>query len=271
MYKENNNRLNELIHYIENNLTEKIEYKNLAKILLVNEYTLHRIFYFITNITLSDYIRKRRLSMAALDLLERHHKVLDIAIKYQYESGTSFSRAFKKMMGFLPKDIHKNMDNIKYFPILTFEDVGEEQKELIFEKIENISFEFYTIHKHVKMNHISEMASKFWEDVYREKGDIFEGNAYGLVEYNVYNYNDNSDVTYHIASTKKFEGSTKYTINNKKFLIFEIDSIEGKAIGKFTHDIYVNFIPYSGYNLDNVPDIEEYIDNKRTKIYIAVK
>ena len=270
MYIQNQNRLNELIKYIEENLTEKIEYKDLAKILLVNEYTLHRIFYFITNITLADYIRKRRLSMAAIDLLEKNSKVLDVAIKYQYDSGTSFSRAFKKMMGFLPKDIHKNMDKIKYFPILTFEDTCEEQKELTFEKIENISFEFYTIHKHVKMNHISEMASKFWKDVYKEKGDIFAGNAYGLVEYNVYDYNENSDVTYYIASIKKFKGSKKYIINNKKFLVFEIDTIDGKQIGKFTHNLYVNFIPYSGYNLDNVPDIEEYIDDKKTRIYIAV-
>ena len=120
------------------------------------------------------------------------------------------------------------------------------------------------------MNHISEMASKFWKDVYKEKGDIFEGNAYGLVEYNVYDYNENSDVTYYIASTKKFKGSKKYIIDNKKFLVFEIDTIDAKEISKFTHDLYVNFIQYSGYNLDNVPDIEEYIDDKKTRIYIAV-
>ena len=270
MYVGNNNRLKELVEYIEDHLTEEIDYKELAKILLVNEYTLHRIFYFVTNITLAEYIRKRRLSMAAIDLLEKNSKVLDVAIKYQYDSGTSFSRAFKKMMGFLPKDIHKNMNNITYFPILTFEDISEEQKEITFEKVENVSFEFYTIHKHVKMNHISEMTSQFWKDVYTEKGDIFQGNAYGLVEYNVYDYNGNSDVTYYIASTKKFEGSKKYSIKNKKFLVFDIDTIEGKAIGKFTHNLYENFISYSGYNLDDVPDIEEYIGDKRTRIYIAV-
>ena len=270
MYIGNNNRLKELVEYIEKNLTEEIEYKDLAKILAVNEYTLHRIFSFVTNITLAEYIRKRRLSMAAIDLLENNEKVLDVAIKYQYDSGEAFARAFKKMMRFLPKDIHKNKDNIKYFPILMFEELSEEQKEITFEKVENVSFEFYTIHKHVKMNHISEMTPKFWKDLYREKGDIFQGNAYGLVEYNVYDYNENSDVTYYIASTKKFEGSKKYSIKNKKFLVFEIDTIEGKAIGKFTHNLYENFIPYSGYNLDDVPDIEEYIDDEKTRIYIAV-
>lgn len=78
------------------NLTERIEYKKLAQILLVNEYTLHRIFYFVTNISLADYNRKRRISMATIDLLERKHKIMDIAIKYQYDSATAFARHLKR-------------------------------------------------------------------------------------------------------------------------------------------------------------------------------
>ena len=275
MYIGNNNRLKELVEYIEDHLTEEIEYKNLAKILAVNEYTLHRIFSFVTNITLAEYIRKRRLSMAAIDLLENNQKVLDVAIKYQYDSAEAFARAFKKMMGFLPKDIHKNKDNIKYFPILTFEELSEEPKALKFEKLENVSFDFYTISKKAKLYNLAEETPDFWKSVYK-KGDIFKGNAYGLVKYNVYDYDENSDVTYYIASKEEFEGSEKYSIKNKNFLVFELEIEKditlkkAKDIGTFTHYIYANVIPGSGYNLDDVPDIEEYIDFKKVKIYIAV-
>ena len=275
MYVGNNNRLKELVEYIEDHLTEEIEYKNLAKILAVNEYTLHRIFSFVTNITLAEYIRKRRLSMAAIDLLENNQKVLDVAIKYQYDSAEAFARAFKKMMGFLPKDIHKNKDNIKYFPILTFEELSEEPKALKFEKLENVSFDFYTISKKAKLYNLVEETPDFWKSVYK-KGDIFKGNAYGLVKYNVYDYDENSDVTYYIASKEEFEGSEKYSIKNKNFLVFELEIEKditlkkAKDIGTFTHYIYANVIPGSGYNLDDVPDIEEYIDFKKVKIYIAV-
>ena len=275
MYIGNNNRLKELVEYIEDHLTEEIEYKNLAKILAVNEYTLHRIFSFVTNITLAEYIRKRRLSMAAIDLLENNQKVLDVAIKYQYDSAEAFARAFKKMMGFLPKDIHKNKDNIKYFPILTFEELSEEPKALKFEKLENVSFDFYTISKKAKLYNLVEETPDFWKSVYK-KGDIFKGNAYGLVKYNVYDYDENSDVTYYIASKEEFEGSEKYSIKNKNFLVFELEIEKditlkkAKDIGTFTHYIYANVIPGSGYNLDDVPDIEEYIDFKKVKIYIAV-
>lgn len=74
MNKQSNERFNELIEYIETNLCEEISYKKLSQILGVNEYTMHRIFLFITNYTLADYIRKRRLSVAALELLEKRKK-----------------------------------------------------------------------------------------------------------------------------------------------------------------------------------------------------
>ncbi len=78
---------------------------------------MHRIFLFVTNYTVAEYIRKRRLSMSALDLLEGKEKIIDIAIKYNYESSQAFSRAFKTMMGFLPSEInnHKNkIDNLSF-------------------------------------------------------------------------------------------------------------------------------------------------------------
>ena len=77
MNKQSNERFNELINYIEDNLCEDINYKKLSQILGVNEYTMHRIFLFITNYTLAEYIRKRRLSMAALDLVDNGDKIIE--------------------------------------------------------------------------------------------------------------------------------------------------------------------------------------------------
>ena len=82
----NNEYLNKMIQYIEEHLTEKIEYSELAKIVGVSEYSLQRIFMFLTNISLADYIRKRRLSKALEELKKTDIKIIDLAIKYQYES-----------------------------------------------------------------------------------------------------------------------------------------------------------------------------------------
>ena len=70
--------LNKLTQYIDDHLEEKIEYKTLAKILGVNTYTMQRIFSLLTNITLAEYIRKRRLSNAGFDMYNNKQKVIDI-------------------------------------------------------------------------------------------------------------------------------------------------------------------------------------------------
>lgn len=91
----NYNLLNEMINYIEDNLTEDIDYNVLAKIVGISEYSLQRIFAFLTNISISGYIRKRRLSKTFEELKTSDIKIIDLAIKYNYDSSMSFSQAFK--------------------------------------------------------------------------------------------------------------------------------------------------------------------------------
>ena len=95
--------LNRVIDKIEENLTEDIDYRDLAKIVGTSSYTLQRIFVFLTGITLTEYIRKRRLSNAAEELLSTDIKIIDLGLKYQYDSPISFSNAFKKMHGISPQ------------------------------------------------------------------------------------------------------------------------------------------------------------------------
>lgn len=270
MFKENNERLKLLIKYIEENLTEAIDYKELAKILLVNEYSLHRIFYFVTGISLVEYIRKRRLSRAAIELLENKQKIVDMAVKYQYDSATAFSRAFRKMMGFTPKDVYKYQRKIVYFPIMQFDDVNEEVTEITFQKLENVSFELYIIGRETTIKETPKVARDFWKEVNSNNIIDSEENAYGVVEYKKGDDSPNAKSIYSIGCKKPFKNSKKLVISNKKFLMFQIDTIEGKEVNKFTNYIYTNIIPNLGYNLDEVPDIEEYIDEKVTKIYIPI-
>ena len=116
----NYENLNKMIQHIEDNLTEKIEYKKLAKIVGVSEYSLQRIFVFLANISLSEYIRKRRLSKAYEELKETDIKIIDLAIKYQYDSAISFSRAFKNLFGITPSECKNHEKEYKLFPMIKF-------------------------------------------------------------------------------------------------------------------------------------------------------
>jgi AraC family transcriptional regulator len=87
-------KMNAAIDYIENNLTGEIDYGVVAMKACCSSYNFQRMFSFITDTTLAEYIRRRRLTQAALELQETSARVLDVAIKYGYDSSTSFARDF---------------------------------------------------------------------------------------------------------------------------------------------------------------------------------
>lgn len=103
-----------MIDYIETHLEEKIEDSVLARILGVNVYTMRQIFSFVFGMTVRDYIRKRRLSNAGVDLLLKKPKIADLALEYQYQNATSFSRAFERFHGVKPSRV-SSLGRLKIF------------------------------------------------------------------------------------------------------------------------------------------------------------
>ena len=91
------------IAYIEDNLTEKLEIKDIASKAYVSEFHFQRIFSALCGFTVSEYIRNRRLTLAAEELSLSDAKVIDVAMKYGYDSHDSFTRAFTKFHGISPK------------------------------------------------------------------------------------------------------------------------------------------------------------------------
>lgn len=113
--------MNNALTYIEERLTEDIDYSEISKIAYCSEYHFKRIFSFLSGISLSEYIRRRRLTLAALDLKNRNLRIIDIAVKYGYNSGDSFSRAFHSMHGILPSEARSEDIQIKAYPRMTFQ------------------------------------------------------------------------------------------------------------------------------------------------------
>ena len=154
-------RLNEITNYIDDNLEEKISYDTLAKMLGVNVYTLQRLFSMIAGISLSEYIRKRRLSNAGYDLYKENMKVIDIALKYQYDNPTSFSRAFEKFHGIKPSLVSKDM-KLKNFPKIIFNEDINISTELDYEVVELDEFDLYGVSISTDNKRIGIDAPKFF-------------------------------------------------------------------------------------------------------------
>lgn len=83
--------MNQAMKYIEENLTDQIDVREVARRAYCSEYHFKRMFSFLAGVSLSEYIRRRKLTLAAFDLKDSHMKVIDVALKYGYTSPDSFA------------------------------------------------------------------------------------------------------------------------------------------------------------------------------------
>ena len=107
--------IQQAIDYIEDNLTETIDYEEVAKKCYSSSYHFQRVFSILCGFTLGEYIRNRRLTLAGRELATTNAKVIDVAMKYGYESPDSFAKAFQKFHGILPSQARNNGSNLKSF------------------------------------------------------------------------------------------------------------------------------------------------------------
>ncbi len=114
------NRLNDALSYMEDNLKGDISYEHAARLACSSVYHFQRMFSYISGIPLSEYLRRRRMSNAAFDL-QQGGKVLDVALRYGYESPTAFNRAFQSVHGVAPSAAQKPDTPLKTFPRISFQ------------------------------------------------------------------------------------------------------------------------------------------------------
>lgn len=111
--------LTKAIQYIESNLTHEITVNDIANHVYASNAHYQRVFSLATGITIGDYIRNRRLSLAGQDLLLSKNRIIDVAMKYQYDSQESFTKAFTRFHGITPYGARKQSHRLKYFRPLT--------------------------------------------------------------------------------------------------------------------------------------------------------
>lgn len=248
--------LNEITSYIDDNLEEKIDCEILAKMLGTNVYTMKRLFTMITGITLSEYIRKRRLSCAGYDLYEHKSKVIDIAIKYQYDNATSFTRAFERFHGIKPSSVNKNT-KLKNFPRIVFNENINIVTELDYEIIDLDAMDLYGISILTNNELIGIDAPTFFKQT--ESKYL---NQYGEIKYGMITYDSIREESqrYYCLYDKKIEEFEHIKIPKSKWLRFRINSQSSKEIQEISHKFYEEFLPSVKYNLKELPELEYYHD-----------
>ncbi|MDE7269835.1 MAG: AraC family transcriptional regulator, partial [Acetatifactor sp.] len=122
--------LNKSMNYIEEHLTDEIDYEQLGRIAGCSTYHFQRMFTYMAGVPLAEYIRRRKMSLAAVDIQGGEEKIIDIAEKYGYQSPTAFNRAFQSIHGIAPSAVKGEGVPVKSYPPITFKIIVKGAEEM---------------------------------------------------------------------------------------------------------------------------------------------
>ncbi len=257
-------RINEVIEYIEMNLEREIDYAEVAKIACFSEYHFSRVFAAIMDISLSEYIRHRRLTVAAFELVNTDIKIIDLAVRYCYDSADSFSRAFQKFHGVRPSQARVVGTSLKTFPKLTIQ-IHVKGGTAMEYRIEELDFEFdiVGIKKRIETSKAFEEVPKLWNEsaqngLMKQFIDMAWENPQCKLE-SLLGVSGNTSV----IESDVFEYMMGVRYNNPCPENMEKVSIPSSSWAVFPNSdvsvwkrIYTEWLPASGYNLADIPVIE---------------
>lgn len=152
------------IEYMEKHLLEDISATEISETVYISPFYLQKGFKMMTGYTLGEYIRGRRLYMAALDVIANKEKIIDLAYKYGYDTPESFTKAFSRFHGVSPKQIQGDVGKIKTFLSLriTISIKGGNEMDYVIEKMDGMKIIGFV--KEVPYENSYNIIPSFWRD-----------------------------------------------------------------------------------------------------------
>lgn len=259
-------RLNESVRYIEENLAGEIDYAQAAKIACCSTFHYQRMFSYIAGIPLSEYVRRRRMTAAAFDLQSGGIKVIDAALKYGYESPTAFNRAFQGVHGVTPSMAREEGVSLKAFPRISFTISIKGEAEMNYRIEKRDAFKIVGVKEHFDMNLEESFLNVplFWQKTV-QSGAVpkilaeMDREPYGLL--GVSTCMNGRDFDYYIAVASgrpAKEGMAEYEVPACTWAIFDCVGPMPQALQDLQKRIVTEWLPASGYEYADAPDIEVY-------------
>ncbi len=282
--------MNNALAYIEEHLTDDIDCSKLSKLSYCSEYHFKRIFSFLAGISLSEYIRRRRLTLAALDLKDSNLRIIDIAVKYGYSSADSFSRAFHSIHGVLPSNARSENQKVKAYPRMTFQLSIKGGFEMNYRIVEKEPFKLVGFKKRVPIvfNGVNPEIAKMYQlltsEVIKDLKALSHMEPSGIISastnFSEGRMEEKGELDHYIGVATTRDDIAKFDIlkiEAATWAVFESIGPFPETLQDVWGRIYSEWFPSSGYEAIEGPEIlwnesKDTSDSKyRSEIWIPVK
>ena len=260
-------RLNLSLEYIEQNLTEKLDYEKIAQVACCSAYHFQRMFAYLAGVPLGEYIRRRRMTLASTELQTGDTKVIDLAVKYGYDSPTAFNRAFQGVHGIAPSAAREKGVALQAFLPISFKIMvkGAAQMEYRIEQKE--AFRIVGLSAPLKENleENFQVVPQLWakaaqEGVVPKLAAMMDTPIKGILGISAC---VGKSWYYYIAAASNLPladtGFVEYTVPACTWAIFPGTGSMPDSIQTLEQRIVTEWLPTSGYEYADAPDVELYL------------
>lgn len=261
-------KINDAINYIEENLDDEIDFKEVARLAFCSEYHFQRMFSFLAGVSLSEYIRRRRLTAAAFELNNSNIRIIDLAVKYGYKSPDSFTRAFQILHGITPSEARCSSKSLKAYPRMTFQLSIKGGNEMNYRIEEKEAFRIIGIKKRVPIifNGVNPEIAAMWKSLTSETINRLKklsniepmGLISASVNFSEGRMEERGELDHYIgvATTKECpDGISQLEVSHSTWAVFEAVGPFPDTLQNVWGRIYSEWFPSSNYEQAKGPEI----------------
>lgn len=277
--------ISKAIEYIETNITEDISAEDVAKHVNISSFYFQRGFSLLCGYTIAEYIRFRRLALAAGELATGSIKVIDAAIKYGYDSPDSFTKAFSRFHGVTPSMVQKNHTIIKTFAPLKIKLSLKGGYIMDYKLVKKDSFTVMGVAKTFSYDGAKDVIPQFWKEHYEKGNGKYVCGMFGI---NIDEAMGQSEFEYIIADlynpiTEVPEGFITKTIPAFTWAVFPCRGAMPASMQDVNTKIFSEWLPAlreyefaAGYCIEMYDDVRKYPkgtgdENYYSEIWLPVR
>lgn len=276
------------ISYMEEHLTDQINYEDVAQKVHISSYEFHRAFSFLTGMTANTYIRSRRLSLAGREIKQTDERISDIALKYGYDTPESFTKAFTRFHGIAPKYAREEDAKLVLFNPIAIKITVEGGKSMDYQIRQTVAQKFLAVARSFSNEIINDEENHdipdFWGEC-QEKNLIEpmlslrpagKRDLYGLCnptregeptfDYGIGILVDEQTAPFDPEEMEK-AGYRIWDVKPGTYAVFDCMGEDGDCISKTWARFYQEFLPQMGYEAETETDYELYPDQGREGLF----